>query len=94
MRHVAVLAKKFQLKEMVRSLFADRCAACEITVALYWIFFEFPGDVDYFAATGGFALLVVSAGDNTLLAGQANRMNNTPLITHLPHRSELLGAES
>ena len=89
MRRVAVLAR-FQLKEMVRSLAI--AAPLAITVALYWIFFEFPGDVDYFAATGGFALLVVSLVTTLLLAGQANRMSNTPVVARLPHRSELLGA--
>ena len=89
MRRVAALAR-FQLKELVRSLAI--AAPIAITVALYWIFFEFPGDVDYFAATGGFALLVVSLVTTLLLAGQANRMSNTPVVARLPHRSELLGA--
>ena len=87
MRRVATLAR-FQLKEMVRS-FAI-VAPLAITLGLYWIFFEFPGDVDYFAATGGFVLLVASLVTTLLLAGQANRMSSTATVARLPRRAELL----
>lgn len=89
MSRVTTLAT-FQLKEFVRSLAI--AAPLAITVALYWIFFEFPGDVDYFCATGGFVLLVVALVTTLLLAGQSNRMSNTAAATRLPHRSELLAA--
>jgi hypothetical protein len=89
MRRVATLTR-FQLKEIVRS-FAI-VAPLAITLALYWIFFEFPGDVDYFAATGGFVLLVASLVTTLLLAGQANRMSSTAAITRLPRRAEMLAA--
>jgi hypothetical protein len=81
---------RFQLRELVRS-FAI-AAPMTITVALYWLFFEFPGDVDYFAATGGFALLMVAVVTTLLLASQSNRMSSTVVVTRLPWRSELLGA--
>ncbi|HSN74265.1 MAG TPA: hypothetical protein VL334_04110 [Anaerolineae bacterium] len=89
MSRIAALAR-FQLKELVRS-FAI-AAPMTITLALYWLFFEFPGDVDYFAATGGFVLLVASLVTTLLLAGQANRMSSTAVVVRLPRRSELLGA--
>jgi hypothetical protein len=89
MSRIAALTR-FQLKELVRS-FAI-AAPMAITLALYWLFFEFPGDVDYFAATGGFVLLVVAAVTTLLLAGQANRMSSTVVVVRLPRRSELLGA--
>lgn len=81
---------RFQLRELVRS-FAI-AAPATITLALYWLFFEFPGDVDYFAATGGFVLMVVALVTVLLLAGQANRMNSTVVVVRLPRRAELLGA--
>jgi hypothetical protein len=89
MRRIVALAR-FQLKEMVRS-FAI-AAPMTITLALYWLFFEFPGDVDYFAATGGFVLLVASLVTTLLLASQANRMSSTVVVVRLLRRSELLGA--
>ncbi len=89
MSRVLALAR-FQLRELMRS-FAI-AAPTTVTVALYWIFFEFPGDVDYFAATGGFVLLVVAVVTTLLLAGQANRMSSTVVMVRLPRRSELLGA--
>lgn len=89
MSRVVILAR-FQLRELVRS-FAI-AAPATITLALYWLFFEFPGDVDYFAATGGFVLLLVATVTVLLLAGQANRMSSTVVVVRLPHRSELLGA--
>lgn len=89
MRRIAALTR-FQLQEMVRSF--SIAAPLAITLALYWIFFEFPGDVDYFAATGGFALLVASLVTTLLLAGQANRMSSTAAIARLPRRAELLAA--
>jgi hypothetical protein len=89
MRRIIALAR-FQLRELVRS-FAI-AAPITITVALYWLFFEFPGDVDYFAATGGFALLTVAVVTTLLLAGQANRMSSTVVVVRLLRRSELLGA--
>lgn len=89
MSRVVTLAR-FQLRELVRS-FAI-AAPTTITVALYWLFFEFPGDVDYFAATGGFVLLIAALVTTLLLAGQANRMSSTVVMVRLPRRSELLGA--
>lgn len=89
MKRVAALAS-FQLKEFIRSL--SIVAPLAITLALYWVFFEFPGDVDYFSATGGFVLLVASLVTTLLLAGQSNRMSCTAVATRLPHRSELLAA--
>lgn len=89
MNRIVSLAR-FQLREMVRS-FAI-AAPATITLALYWLFFEFPGDVDYFAATGGFVLMVVALVTVLLLAGQANRMNSTVVVVRLPRRAELLGA--
>lgn len=89
MKRVMMLAR-FQLKEFIRSL--SIVAPLAITLALYWVFFEFPGDVDYFTATGGFVLLVASLVTTLLLAGQSNRMSNTAVATRLPHRSELLAA--
>lgn len=89
MSRVLTLAR-FQLRELVRS-FAI-AAPTTITVALYWLFFQFPGDVDYFAATGSFVLLVVAAVTTLLLAGQANRMSSTVVVVRLLRRSELLGA--
>lgn len=89
MSRVVILAR-FQLRELVRS-FAI-AAPATITLALYWLFFEFPGDVDYFAATGGFVLLLVAAVTVLLLTGQSNRMSSTVVVVRLPHRSELLGA--
>jgi hypothetical protein len=89
MRRIVALAR-FQLRELVRS-FAI-AAPMTITLALYWLFFEFPGDVDYFAATGGFVLLVASLVTTLLVASQANRMSSTVVIVRLPRRSELLGA--
>ena len=89
MSRIVTLAR-FQLKEMVRS-FAI-AAPMTITLALYWLFFEFPGDVDYFVATGGFVLLVVALVTTLLLASQANRMSSTVVVVRLPRRSDLLGA--
>jgi hypothetical protein len=89
MRRIVALAR-FQLREMVRS-FAI-AAPMTITLALYWLFFEFPGDVDYFAATGSFVLLMASLVTTLLLASQANRMSSTVVVVRLPRRSELLGA--
>jgi hypothetical protein len=89
MSRIVALAR-FQLRELVRS-FAI-AAPMTITLALYWLFFEFPGDVDYFAATGGFVLLVVSLVTTLLVASQANRMSSTVVVVRLPRRSELLGA--
>jgi hypothetical protein len=89
MSRVLTLAR-FQLRELVRS-FAI-AAPATITVALYWLFFQFPGDVDYFAATGSFVLLVVAVVTTLLLAGQANRMSSTVVVVRLLRRSELLGA--
>jgi hypothetical protein len=89
MRRIVALAR-FQLRELVRS-FAI-AAPMTITLALYWLFFEFPGDVDYFAATGGFVLLVASLVTTLLVASQANRMSSTVVVVRLPRRSELLGA--
>ncbi len=85
-----VALTRFQLKELVRSFAIG--APMTITVALYWLFFEFPGDVDYFAATGGFVLLVVAVVTTLLLASQANRMSSTVTLVRLLRRSELLGA--
>jgi hypothetical protein len=48
--------------------------------------------VDYFAATGGFVLLVASLVTTLLVASQANRMSSTVVVVRLPRRSELLGA--
>ena len=89
MSRVVALAR-FQLKELVRSYAI--AAPTTITLALYWLFFEFPGDVDYFAATGGFVLLVAALVTTLLLASQANRMSSTVVVVRLLHRSELLGA--
>lgn len=89
MSRVAALTR-FQLKELVRS-FAI-AAPLAVTVALYWLFFEFPGDVDYFAATGSFVLLVVAVMTTLLLASQANRMSSTVVVVRLLRRTELLGA--
>ena len=89
MSRILTLAR-FQLREMVRS-FAI-AAPMTITLALYWLFFEFPGDVDYFAATGGFVLLVASLVTTLLLASQANRMSSAVVVVRLPRRSDLLGA--
>lgn len=89
MRRTIILAR-FQLRELVRSLAIVGPAA--VTVGLYWIFFEFPGDADYFAATGGFVLLVAALVTTLLLAGQANRASNTMVMVRLPRRAELLGA--
>jgi hypothetical protein len=89
MSRIMTLAR-FQLREMVRS-FAI-AAPATITLALYWIFFEFPGDVDYFAATGGFVLMMVAVVTVLLLAGQANRMSSAVVVVRLPRRAELLGA--
>lgn len=89
MNRVIVLAR-FQLRELVRSLAI--AAPTAITVALYWVLFEFPGDVDYFAATGGFVLLVTALVTTLLLAGQSNRASNTVVVVRLQRRSELLGA--
>ncbi len=89
MSRIVALAR-FQLREMVRS-FAIAGPAT-ITLALYWILFEFPGDVDYFAATGGFVLMTVALVTVLLLAGQANRMSSAVVVVRLPSRAELLGA--
>jgi hypothetical protein len=89
MSRIVALAR-FQLRELVRS-FAI-AAPATITLALYWLFFEFPGDVDYFAATGGFVLMVVAVVTVLLLAGQANRMSSAVVVVRLPRRAELLGA--
>lgn len=89
MSRVFILAR-FQLRELVRSLAIG--APMAVTVALYWVLFEFPGDVDYFAATGGFVLLVTALVTTLLLAGQANRASSTVVVARLPHRAELLGA--
>jgi hypothetical protein len=89
MNRIVSLAR-FQLRELVRS-FAI-AAPATITLALYWLFFEFPGDVDYFAETGGFVLLMVAVVTTLLLAGQANRMSSTVVVVRLLRRAELLGA--
>lgn len=89
MSRIAALAR-FQLRELVRSF--GIAAPLAITLALYWLFFEFPGDVDYFAATGGFVLLLASVATTLLLAGQANRMSSTVVVVRLVRRAELLGA--
>ena len=81
---MSIVLARFQLKELVRSLAI--AAPLAITVALYWMLFEFPGDVDYFAATGGFVLLVTALVTTLLLAGQANRASNTGVVVRLPHR--------
>lgn len=89
MSRILTLAR-FQLRELVRSFAIT--APATITLALYWIFFEFPGDVDYFAATGGFVLMMVAVVTVLLLAGQANRMSSAVVVARLPRRSELLSA--
>lgn len=89
MSRVVILAR-FQLRELVRSLAIAAPAA--ITVALYWVLFQFPGDADYFAATGGFVLMVAALVSTLLLAAQANRATNTVAVVRLPRRAELLAA--
>ena len=42
----------FLLNELARSLLI--IAPLALTLTLYWIFFEWPSNMDYFAATGGF----------------------------------------
>lgn len=89
MRRVLALAW-FLLKELARSL--GIVAPLALTLALYWIFFEWPGDVDYFAATGGFTLMAVTLVTVLLLASQLNRNSSAVALLRLPRRSELLGA--
>ena len=80
----------FLLKELARSLLI--IAPLALTLALYWIFFEWPGDVDYFAATGGFTLIVATLVTVLLLASQLNRSSSAVMLLRLARRSELLAA--
>lgn len=80
----------FLLKELARSLLI--IAPLALTLALYWIFFEWPGDVDYFAATGGFTLIVATLVTVLTLAGQLNRSSSAVTLLRLARRSELLAA--
>lgn len=80
----------FLLKELARSLLI--IAPLALTLALYWIFFEWPGDVDYFAATGGFTLMVATLVTVLLLASQLNRSSSAVMLLRLARRSELLAA--
>lgn len=80
----------FLLKELARSLLI--IAPLGLTLALYWIFFEWPGDVDYFAATGGFTLMAATLVTVLLLASQLNRSSSAVTLLRLPRRSELLAA--
>ncbi|MEZ4771501.1 MAG: hypothetical protein R2844_24190 [Caldilineales bacterium] len=80
----------FLLKDLARSL--GIIAPLGLTLALYWIFFEWPGDVDYFAATGGFTLTVATLVTVLLLASQLNRSSAAVTLMRLPRRSDLLAA--
>lgn len=80
----------FLLKELARSL--GLIAPLGLTLALYWIFFEWPGDVNYFAATGSFTLMVVTLVTVLLLASQLNRNSSAVTLLRLTQRSELLTA--
>lgn len=80
----------FLLKELARSL--GIIAPLALTLALYWIFFEWPGDVDYFTATGGFTLMVATLVTVLLLASQINRSSSAVTLLRLTRRSELLAA--
>lgn len=79
----------FLLKELIRS-FAI-VAPLAVTLALYRLFFEYPGDVDYFAATGGFTLIMVGCITTLLLASGLNRAASYVLVGRLVQRSDLLG---
>lgn len=80
----------FLLKELFRSWIA--LAPLAITVSLYWLFFEYPGDTDYFAATGGFTLSLVSLIATLVIAAQVNRSTSYVVVGRLARRSALLGA--
>ena len=86
----AVALAWFLLKELARSL--GIIAPLGLTLALYWIFFEWPGDVNYFAATGGFTLMVATLVTVLLLASQLNRNSSTVTLLRLARRTELLAA--
>ncbi len=80
----------FLLKDFSRSLRV--VVPPGLLLALYRVFFQYGGDVQYFGAVGSIMLGFICIVTALLTIGLVDRASTYPLLARLPRRSELIAA--